>query len=150
MKVKLSGNVCIFDDDADISGLSVCTQPSGYKFVVYSSGPNKTKRYARVYMNCPYGLEVDHINGNSLDNRRSNLRIATPQQNKFNTKSRSKKGLPKGVEQRGSSFRVTITINYSKYNLGTYDTVQEAEEVYNKKAAEYFGVFAKHLSGETE
>jgi hypothetical protein len=144
MKVLITNQLCIFDDDADIENLSVCTQPSGYKVVVYTAGPNKGKRYARIYSECPDNLEVDHINGNTLDNRRSNLRHATSQQNKFNRKSQSK--LPKGVEKRGSSFRVTICINYTKYNLGTFDSVEKAENAYKQKAAEWFGAFAKHLS----
>lgn len=49
----------------------------------------KTKTYLHRYiMNCPNDLEVDHIHHNLLDNRKSQLRIATSSQQKMNTKRR--------------------------------------------------------------
>ena len=47
---------------------------------------HRTKQLSRFLMDFPEGLVVDHKNGNSLDNRRCNLRICTASQNQYNRK----------------------------------------------------------------
>jgi hypothetical protein len=142
--VNISGNICKFDDDADVSNLSVCTKPDGYKTLVYSAGTYKTKLYCRVYMNCPKSMEIDHRDGDTLNNTTENLRIVTSQQNKFNRKT--KNGKLKGIEKRGNSYRVTITIDYTKYNLGTYVNEELAIAAYQEAAEKYFKEYAEHIS----
>lgn len=145
--INISGHLCVFDKDADVANLSVCVQPSGYKVLVYSAGPNVSKRYCRIYTGAPKNLEVDHINGNTLDNRKENLRLVTSQQNKFNQiKKGSKSGLPKGVCKHGKNFKASITFNYTTYSLGTFLSPEEAEAAYLKAAEKFFGEFAKHIS----
>lgn len=129
-----------------ISGLSVCTKPSGYKTVVFTRGEHKSKLLCRVIMNCPSNLEVDHIDGNTLNNCKANLRLATSQQNKFNTSVRSLSVGHKGVIRHGRGFKATITFNYKAHYLGTFDTEALAIAAYKKKADELFGEFALHNS----
>lgn len=156
LKINLSGHDCWFDkatfEQFRIYGLSVCTKPDGYKTLVFSSGPFKTRLYARVIMDAPANLEVDHVDGNSLNNSKSNLRLVNSAQNKWNTvKRKSKSGLPKGVVKHGTSYKATITRNYQTRYLGTYVTIAEAEAAYKKKAEELFGEYAVHTSrGTTE
>lgn len=96
--------------------------------------------------NIPKDKFVDHINGNILDNRRSNLRICTHQQNCVNKPS-TKEGykgiykLPSGRYQA----RISNKSNKSKpvICIGTFDTENEAAEAYNKKALELHGEFAR-------
>ena len=67
---------------------------------------------------------VDHINHNSLDNRRSNLRIVNKSQNNLNRERRT------GSVWRHKQTKkwcVRITIFNKKYNLGCFDTEKEAE-----------------------
>ena len=88
---------------------------------------------------------LDHINGNSRDDRASNIRQATIQQNAMNHKSRKcKSGLPMGVRLVPSSGRygARISLNRQQYSLGTFDTPEEAAKVYQKKRKELFGEFA--------
>ena len=98
----------------------------------------------RLLMNPPVGLEVDHINRNGLDNRRSNLRIATRSQNNANRKSKNVTSNYQGVcwSRRDKKWRANIQINRKKQSLGYFDSEIEAAKAYDKKAKELFGEFA--------
>jgi len=145
LAIRLSNNhECLFDAGTITYNLSVCVKPDGYKTIVYTTGINKSKLFCRILLNAPKGLEVDHINGNTLDNRKCNLRLVTSQQNKFNTKKRGDLSLPKGVHRHGNNYRAAITHNYTRYNLGTYPTVERAEAAYKAKAEAFQKEYAFH------
>lgn len=89
---------------------------------------------------------VDHKNGNKLDNRKSNLRPATHQENMWNCKPYSSTGY-KGVylcnpKAKNSSYCVRISKDRKKYYWGKFKTLVEAVLFYNEKAKELFGEFA--------
>ena len=87
---------------------------------------------------------VDHINHKRIDNRVENLRIVSHSENNQNRKK--KQGtLSKyiGVEPSGGKWCSSITYQKKKYHLGSYQTQEEAAEVYNKKALELYGEQAK-------
>lgn len=91
---------------------------------------------------------VDHINGNTLDNRKVNLRICTPAENSRNRNSSSIKGKVskyKGVSyhKKDKKFYARIKFNYKEYFLGNYDSEEDAAKAYDTKALELFGQFAK-------
>ena len=92
----------------------------------------------------PFPLEVDHIDRNPLNNSVENLRLATGQQNCRNQDKRTtnKSGV-KGVHfnRQTGRFRASIMVNWRKFNLGEYYTLEEAAAA--RKAAEikYFGEF---------
>jgi hypothetical protein len=95
------------------------------------------------------GLEVDHINGDGLDNRRSNLRIATHKENLANCAKRSatkdkNHGL-KGITFNPKKGRWTaqITVNGVHMVCGDYNTPEEAANAYDEAAIKHFGEFAK-------
>jgi hypothetical protein len=94
-------------------------------------------------MNAKEGQHVDHINGNKLDNRKSNLRIVTNQENCFN--SSRKTGKYKGVsyvKSRGK-WLAQIMKDYKNYFIGYYDTDYAAAVAYDKRALELFGTHAR-------
>lgn len=92
------------------------------------------------------GMDVDHINGNPLDNRKSNLRIVSHQENCFNRKlSRNNSTGHKGVSvyRPNGKFKASIKVNYQQKHLGYFDTAEEAAIAYNKAAVQYFGECAR-------
>uniref|UniRef100_A0A6H1Z9I4 Putative homing endonuclease n=1 Tax=viral metagenome TaxID=1070528 RepID=A0A6H1Z9I4_9ZZZZ len=98
-------------------------------------------RMHREIMNCPPGLEIDHIDHDKLNNMRSNMRICTHQQNMCNQK---KFGEYKGVSwHKGNKmWQANITMNGKQKNLGySHDPVILARK-YDAAAKGYFGEFA--------
>lgn len=100
----------------------------------------------RLLMNAPKGYVVDHINGNSLDNRRKNLRICTSVENSRNSKmpiSNKAHTKFKGVHKdRGKWIYARIKFNGKNIRKYGFKTEREAAEWYNQKAIELFGEFA--------
>ncbi len=100
---------------------------------------------ARFLLNFPEGGHVDHVNGDCLDNRKSNLRHCTQMQNIRNQKSRATSGL-KGVKKTGwggKSWMANICVNYEQIYLGCFYDKRTAALVYNNAAQKYFGEFAR-------
>ncbi len=99
----------------------------------------------RYIMDCPKGKIVDHINHDTLDNRKSNLRICTYSQNQMNRKimNTNKIGL-KGVFKLTNSLKygVEITVNKKRINIGRFENRFLAAKAYNKAAKKYFGEYA--------
>lgn len=93
-------------------------------------------------MNPPEGLVVDHINGNKLDNRRSNLRICTQSQN-LNGRNTNKGYIGVSWDKFRGKWKANIGKDYQKIFLGRFDTAEEAARVYDEKAVELFGEFAR-------
>jgi hypothetical protein len=89
------------------------------------------------------GAIVDHINGNTLDNRRANLRFASNQQNSMNHRPRG--AVPfSGVTRRGALYAAAIWPNGSQINLGTdHQSAEAAAAIYNAAASLFFKEFAR-------
>jgi hypothetical protein len=94
----------------------------------------------RFIMSTPDGMDTDHKNGNTLDNRKANLRICTTSQNMMNTTKRNGSNTYKGVyKTRYGTFNARIKTMY----LGTFVSEKDAAESYNQAAKKMFGEFAK-------
>lgn len=88
------------------------------------------------------GLHTDHINGNRLDNRRSNLRPASRSQNQANRETRRRNRF-KGVQKNGPSWSARVTFKGKHHYVGRIATEIEAAKVYNRIAREVHGEFAR-------
>ncbi len=131
-------------------------EESGYaKQVILIDGKPKTIRLHRVIIErilegpIPEECVIDHINGNPLDNRRENLRLATFAQNAYNSEKQGNGNNPyKGVSLCNDEWRVKkwtaqICINGEHIRLGHFHTAKEAALAYNEAAIKYQGEYAK-------
>lgn len=91
------------------------------------------------------GEVVDHISGDTLDNRRENLRLATLNQNMWNRGKTKSNNNYKGVkfDKRHGTWSSRITVNRKCIHLGTYKTPEAAYEAYCEAAIKYHGEFAR-------
>lgn len=89
---------------------------------------------------------VDHIDGDGLNNRRSNLRVATVSENLYNAPANAanKTGY-KGVYlvKDSNKYAATISFNNERLHLGTFQTPELAYSAYCKAAEKYHGEFAR-------
>jgi hypothetical protein len=86
------------------------------------------------------GEHTDHVNKNTIDNRRLNLRRATCSQNQQNSKVR-RAGL-KGIWKDKNRWKAGLTVNRKKVYLGCFKTPEEAHAAYIEGAKKYHGEFA--------
>lgn len=147
--IPLTQNALAIVSDEDLTLLNEhkWNLARNYRGIQYAKRNNKGKTtyMHRVVMNAPDGMQVDHINGNGLDNRRSNLRICTNSQNAQNSfKKKNKSSRYKGVCWRKDdrNWIARITHNRKQICIGRYHDEVSAAQAYDKKAIELFGEFA--------
>lgn len=99
----------------------------------------------RYIMPVPNGMDIDHVNGDGLDNRRGNLRCATRAENNYNSRKRSGgTSIYRGVSWHGpcKKWHARFSINGKSKYLGVYESEELAAAAYNKEAEKHAGQFA--------
>ncbi len=127
------------DDDYNVIGqVSWCYANVGYAV------NSKLGYMHRCIMKPAPGLQVDHINHDKLDNRKSNLRVCTNAQNTANRpKMKSKSGY-KGIWYWKARDKYKVYIGYKgkQITVGYYKSLDDAIYARQKAAKEYFGEYA--------
>lgn len=157
MELFTKKGIKILIDDEDFEkanrGRSLFVKESG--LVIISKRINGIPRHIFLHkkiMQAPKGFQVDHINGDRLDNRKSNLRVCTNSENQRNKKIRSdSKNKYKGVRlyrciKNGKTYRyfyARVCINKKTYTKHGAKSEEEAALLYNELAKKYHGEFAK-------
>jgi hypothetical protein len=153
-KIRLTKGKCAIvdpDDFEELNQYSWYAVKAGHTFYAVRSicTDNKKKTTVKMHrqiMRPDKELFIDHINHNGLDNRRDNLRCATPAQNSCNRRNRNNCG---GSRYRGvtrneyhNKWRAVIRHNGKKEHLGYFADEIEAARAYDAAAKHYHGEFA--------
>jgi hypothetical protein len=143
LQITLTDNSVMLIDDED-HHLATSRQWINTRGHAAFSAYGKSIYFARELLNAPEGLDVDHIDGNTLNNQKSNLRLATRSQNLCNrTKTKANTSGYKGVFANGQGYMARIIFDKKKHYLGTFPTPELAAKAYDEKAKVLHGEFAK-------
>jgi hypothetical protein len=154
------GTILLDDDDSHLLRnskfyvrLSNLGRTHQYKqAAIWQSGMGSAKTLSRFLMNPPEGMVVDHINGNSLDNRRENLRVCTTKQNnqaRGPRKNANAFGYKGGVRYKASKKHPDASDNYyHRYAVGSgADKVHVISTKNEHEGALWYNRAAKHIYG---
>ncbi len=153
-KIYLDEGLWVIVDTADYyryAGFKWCIGGCEGKFYAVRGqriGPDDLKivRLHRLIMNAPEGLLVDHRNSDGLDNRRTNLRLATHAENTQNSRKRkgtTSKYIGVSFDKKAGNWRSGIMFKKKAIWLGSFDDEIAAARVYDDAAKKYYGEFAR-------
>ena len=160
---RTKGTILIDDEDAGVLDgwmIEIKMHSPNHPYVHLRKSKTKyrkciRKSLARVLMGEPEGLDVDHINHNTFDNRRCNLRVCTKSENcRNNVGQRTRKGSKyKGVMFQNPAkyqpgynnvkvWRAYTRVKGKRLWFGYFATEEDAARAYNENAKRLFGEFA--------
>lgn len=143
-KVPLGNGQFAIVDDEDfelVSRYKWHTMASKDKSHIYAAS---RLRMHRLIIDAPPDMFVDHINGDTLDNRRCNLRLCTNAQNQQNTGSRGGSSRYKGVSfnKKSGKWIGAFLFEGRRYYCGLWDSEDDCARAVDKKRGEVCGTFA--------
>lgn len=150
LRLRTGEEILVDEEDAAIADSREWSalRCSGGLCYAQSFRSGKTVLLHRLIVNAPDGMDVDHVNGDGLDNRRQNLRLCTHAQNMRNKKrARSNTSGFKGVVRDGrplkKPWQASVKVNGKRHYLGRYATPEEAHAAYCAGAGRLHGEFAR-------
>lgn len=149
-EIPLTRGAFAIVDDEDFARLNrlkwYCSASCYAVRTVHVGGKSKPVFMHKVIRPVPEGFEVDHINGNRLDNRRENLRRVSHQQNQRNKRqSKARRSSRfKGVfkSRRLGKWCAQIEVNERSIHVGVFTDERDAALAYDAAARYYFEDFA--------
>lgn len=117
----------------------------------HAKGSKKIIHMHNLVMDTPKGKEVDHINGNKLDNRIDNLRICSHRENTFNSGLRANSSGFRGVSyekdrRSKKKWLSSIAFNGNRLKIGRFESKKDAIEARICAELKYFGEYAPTIS----
>lgn len=117
------------------------------RFYAHAWGDGGNLYLHRKILEAPQGITVDHINGDGLDNQRSNIRLATRSQNNANRAVKNVTGF-RGVSRYHGGFRAFISspvrnMGRKSIHLGCFDAAEDAARAYDRAALDRWGDYAR-------
>lgn len=137
--VSLTKGQSAIIDVADVplvEGRSWYAHAAGGGFYAAREESGRVVYMHRLVTDAPLGMVVDHLNHDTLDNRRINLCVCTQSENLSNRlpNARNKTGF-RGVFKHGRRWRSSIADNGKTRHLGPFDTPEAASEAYESALA---------------
>ncbi len=141
------GYVAVVDDEDYpwLSRFKWSARPSGRTCYAQRKSNSKMVAMHQLLVEITNGQEIDHRDGNGLNNRRKNLRAATRRQNSQNRTVQAHSSQYKGVSYRADvgKWRARLRHRGCLLVCGTYASEHDAGRAYNTAALELFGDFAR-------
>ena len=152
--IQLTKGLSALVDDADyekFNRFNWVAHPNGYGKKFYATrriktdGKSKEIYLHREIMEAPIGMFVDHINGDTLDCRKNNMRLVTSSQNAANRRLRSdnKLGVVGVSKLPNGKYLSYISMNGKNTRLGRFATLEEAKAAREAAEAKYHGEYAR-------
>lgn len=143
-KIPLPNGKFAIVDDEDYERVSAFNWHTARKSNGHSDYAVSNVKMHRLIMDAPKGFMVDHINHDTLDNRKANLRLCTNAQNQQNTHSRGGSSRYRGVSfiKRRQRWHGQFMYEGRSYFCGSWATEEEAARAVDKKRKEVCGEFA--------
>jgi hypothetical protein len=152
-EIKLTQGKVALVDDEDYEYLNqfkwFTNNINGYFYAGRQITVSKNKQTIiymhRIIMKPEKGTVIDHLDGNTLNNQKNNLRICTHAENMRNSKiNKNNKSGYKGVvyQINSNNYKAQIKFNNKTINIGSYIDPIDAARAYNAAALKYHGEFA--------
>ena len=146
VRVNIKGLDCTFDREDFLLvmrwNVAFARRNTLHPHLMFTSGIYSKQYVHRVLLKVTDSeIVVDHINGNTLDNRKCNLRLSNKSNNAANMQVNRTKdsGLPKGVYRERGEFKSQIRVRGIDIYIGHFKTIEEASVAYIKTASALFG-----------
>lgn len=157
-RIKLTQGYSAIVDDEDYDFLSRWkwhVLVGSKVYAMRNSTPSNGKRHHilmhRFILKAPSGKQIDHINGDSLDNRKKNLRIVTKKQNMWNRNPNTNcTSSFRGVywHKQHRKWCAAISVNKKRHHIGLFNCEISAAKAYDKRAILEFGKFYRRQINE--